>query len=670
MEAQWGEKVRAWEEAYRRKQRIIVLSIFAVIALVVAVYFLYPVVKAQMAQKAAQEAAQEAKIQHYERGHAYLEEGDLAAAAEEFWLAGDYKDAQQHSGELNYDFAQQYLDEGKVTYAAVTFGKAGNYQDAREKAYSLWALFADRKVISSTHDVAGWINPDGTAEVLGNEVARSDDGVCDVSGWTDLVDIFIRNGLAIGLRSDGTAMYNTYNSNLEYVTTQLKWTDIVSIGFTYGHIVGIKADGSVKVYCPMAGQCTMEQTAANWTDVIDICGITGILVGLRADGTLIFANCEKYFEDTLGIQAFQEDLLNLENVVAIDNYEDDAAVIYLEDGSTRYLGAEYYFSEDYCVSLPKGLVTKEAPKHDLALIAAAFPDRRAQYYEKAQAYLEQGDIANAAMAFGKAKDYEDAAQQAAQLWKQVTPMPTFGIYGNAVVAVKQDGTLATAGNLPDELPEMEGVVGGTYNSRHGYALLNFDGTVSCSEDVYWPAWSNVVQITRMEDRGFLLALQADGTVRCTYGDYEFEYVSSYSSYIDEVANWVGIVDVAGGFEYICGLRSDGTVVMAGVEFAETDLSGWKDVVDIAVGGIFIYGCKSDGTVLVTKRGGVYPGEDHSFGQKVENWTDIVAIEATDEFVVGLKADGTMVIACAEEFREKQVLTAEVEAMEGLSVPKR
>lgn len=65
-----------------------------------------------------------------------------------------------------------------------------------------------------------------------------------------------------------------------------------------------------------------------------------------------------------------------------------------------------------------------------------------------------------------------------------------------------------------------------------------------------------------------------------------------------LADWSSIVDVRLTSRYVLGLRSDGTVLLAGIgDQVDLDVSGWRDVVAIGAGNDWCVGLLSDGTLV-------------------------------------------------------------------------
>lgn len=104
----------------------------------------------------------------------------------------------------------------------------------------------------------------------------------------------------------------------------------------------------------------------------------------------------------------------------------------------------------------------------------------------------------------------------------------------------------------------------------------------------------------------------------------------------DVSSWDDIIAVSAGGYHTVGLKSDGTVVATGFnEDGRCNVSEWKDIVSVSAGGYHTVGLKSDGTVVAT-------GFNDDGRCNVSEWKDIVAVSAGYDCTVGLKADGTVV----------------------------
>lgn len=156
-------------------------------------------------------------------------------------------------------------------------------------------------------------------------------------------------------------------------------------------------------------------------------------------------------------------------------------------------------------------------------------------------------------------------------------------------------------------------------------------------------WQHVEQIAGF-DYG-VLALYPDGRLTCVY--YEAEtLMQDYWG----VSDWNGLAAVDCGdrsvrFEgaqgvylrpMLVGLRTDGTVCTLPVhQLPETQ--AWSGITSVKAGWDFIIGLRGDGTVAAT--GGAY-----DIAEQVAQWTGITAIDASMHYCVGLRADGTLVFA--------------------------
>ena len=85
-----------------------------------------------------------------------------------------------------------------------------------------------------------------------------------------------------------------------------------------------------------------------------------------------------------------------------------------------------------------------------------------------------------------------------------------------------------------------------------------------------------------------------------------------------------------------GVRTDGTVITE-PSFLEDQLGEWTDIVDICVSYDYVMGLKKDGTVVMA------PFKD-GVAMDVSHWRNIVDIGAGSDWCVGLKDDGTLVFA--------------------------
>ena len=254
-------------------------------------------------------------------------------------------------------------------------------------------------------------------------------------------------------------------------------------------------------------------------------------------------------------------------------------------------------------------------------------------YQKAQSFVDQGDIKQAAMSYGRIFDYRDAKERSLEIWNQIIPEHYTVTAGDShTVGLKTDGTVLAVGWNYRGLCDVDNwtnIVSVVAGGDHTVGL-KADGTVvaignnddgQCDVD----NWTDIVSI--VAGGNHTVGLRADGTV-VAVGDNENGQC--------DVENWTDVVKVVAGFQHTVGLKANGTVVAVGWnESGQCEVDIWTNIVAVAAGSYRTVGLKADGTVVAVG--------DNDYGQcNTDNWTDIVAVAAGQGHTVGLKADGTVV----------------------------
>jgi alpha-tubulin suppressor-like RCC1 family protein len=232
-------------------------------------------------------------VSQYKRAVEFQQNGDYEQAYVLFQkLEDSYKDSGARKEELArllYDKAQTYAENGETGRAAIAFNVLGDYQDAKQHSKDLWEQSTTREVISAgrMHTVA--LKADGTVIATGS----SEYGMCDVSGWSNIMAISAGGYHTVGLKTDGTVIAVGRNKYGECRVSD--WTNIVAISAGDTHTIGLKADGTVVATGDNDdGQCDVSA----WTDIVAISAGGSHTVGLRADGTVLavgdntFDQCE------------------------------------------------------------------------------------------------------------------------------------------------------------------------------------------------------------------------------------------------------------------------------------------------------------------------------------------------------------------------------------------
>lgn len=217
----------------------------------------------------------------------------------------------------------------------------------------------------------------------------------------------------------------------------------------------------------------------------------------------------------------------------------------------------------------------------------------AQTYAEAERLLAAGDIAHAAMTFGKITGYKDAWERSSALWREINPGKTIDTSGSHIVGLRRDGTVVATGE-------------------------NSSGQCNVSD------WSDVISIST--GRLHTVGLRSNGTVVATGYNNHGECILS---------DWKDIVAVAAGDMYTLGLHADGTVIAKGYSrYGRLDVENWTDIVSIAANEHTV-GLKADGTICVT-------GSYYVSKCDISGWNNIIKIDTFKADIVGLRADGTVV----------------------------
>lgn len=291
-------------------------------------------------------------------------------------------------------------------------------------------------------------------------------------------------------------------------------------------------------------------------------------------------------------------------------------------------------------------------------------------YSKAEKLYESGDIASAAIAFGKNAGWKDSRERSMELWKDVAQRDTISAGGQHTVGLYSNGTVAAAGSSYGGKSNFGGWGSLSALSAGGEHTvgLKFNSRVVATGDNYYGqcnvyTWTDIVAISAGDSH--TVGLKADGTVISTGNDEDGQCTLSTLTDINaisagnhhtvclkvdgtvvavgnneggqcNVSSWTDIAAISAGYDHTVGLKADGTVVAVGSNSSgKCDVSDWTNIIAINAGRDHTIGLKSDGTVVAV--GSNYRGQCD-----VSDWTDIVAISAGDGHTVGLKSDGTVV----------------------------
>jgi len=129
------------------------------------------------------------------------------------------------------------------------------------------------------------LKSDGTCVATGNNSYNQ----CDISTWTNIIKLYSGGNHTVGIYSDRTCVaigYNYYNQC--NVST---WTNIYQVSCGSSHTIGLKYDGT----CVATGSNSHNQCdVSTWTDIVQISAGQLHTIGLKSDGTCVATGDNSY----------------------------------------------------------------------------------------------------------------------------------------------------------------------------------------------------------------------------------------------------------------------------------------------------------------------------------------------------------------------------------------
>ena len=262
-----------------------------------------------------------------------------------------------------------------------------------------------------------------------------------------------------------------------------------------------------------------------------------------------------------------------------------------------------------------------------------------QTYLKEQGYLS-----------GKADgDFGGGTEKAVKAFQEANGLEATGIIDGAtyyrLAGIPDPATLKP---MDPELFDVHTLDSGTIHvlglKEDGTCISVFIGDDDDKDDDYGQCnvegWKDIVSVSAGMYSS--LGLKSNGTVVAAGMDRDGQ---------TQVKKWNNIIDIAAGSQHSVGLKADGTVVAVGSnEENQLNVSGWTDIVDVATGNWHTLGIRRDGTVAATG--------NNEYGQcKVGDWTDIVSVDGGSWISVGLKKDGRVVYAGGWDSDDRAQLNA-------------
>lgn len=131
-------------------------------------------------------------------------------------------------------------------------------------------------------DIVG-VTADGTVVTTSKYLA-------DVEKWNNITSVSVGDNFVVGLQEDGTVLIAGFGaSGLNEVSG---WTDVVALDAEYKSVVGLKSNGSL-VYDSKESMY-WESDVLGWSDLVDVVAGFECVVGLKSDGSVLLSNEYRY----------------------------------------------------------------------------------------------------------------------------------------------------------------------------------------------------------------------------------------------------------------------------------------------------------------------------------------------------------------------------------------
>jgi alpha-tubulin suppressor-like RCC1 family protein len=469
-------------------------------------------------------------------------------------------------------------------------------------SYSVTANFRASFMIATGAGHTVGLRSDGRVLAVG----YNDFEQCNVGNWKDIIRVAAGGHDTVGLKSDGTV--DAVGWNQDGQCNVGGWTDIVQVACGDTHTVGLKSDGTVvAVGWNGYGQCNVRA----WKNIIQVAADYVETVGLKSDGTVVCVGYNSYGQCNVGGWT---DIVQVAtgtgHTVGVKKDGTVVAIGWNENGQCNVGGWTDIVQVDAGQSYTVGL------RSDGTVVAVG----RNEYGQR------------------NVGGWTDIIQVAA---------------GNGhTVGLKSDGTVVAVGyNYYGQCD-----IGWTLITHEGwYSLIipsTFGGSVTePGEGIFTHAANTTVTLVAQPEEGYQFVRWSGDVETIDNVNAAATTITMYNSYfITAIFGWFDITQVAAGWYFTVGLKSDGTVVAVGNNYnGQCNVGNWTDIIQVAAGDFHTVGLKSDGTVV-----GVgaevpeflefpeVPEEFYPGPCDVGNWTDITQVAAGGSHTVGLKKNGTVV----------------------------
>ena len=261
-----------------------------------------------------------------------LESGDIANAAMRFYYAAGYKDAAERSFALwDQLLPKQTISAGGGSMAVLQDGTvvaAGDWSTYRNNLASALPDMTAVIEVSYGAYVAAFLKADHTVEYV--DLISGKRETC----WKGIVKVSADGYTVLGLRADGQVLYETIYSDVAFVNwDDSSWTDIVDVDMGVGYAVGVKADGTAVAAWDY--ETSLDISAlSGWSGIVSVSAGCDYVYGLKSDGTVVTCAIGSDFRRELGSVSNWKDIVAISagwnnvvglksdgSVVAIDLFE-------------------------------------------------------------------------------------------------------------------------------------------------------------------------------------------------------------------------------------------------------------------------------------------------------------------------------------------------------------
>lgn len=209
----------------------------------------------------------------------------------------------------NDDFIFGIKMDGKiVSYGDLHQSNVSSDSEYNHYSVDSWEQVVDMKVSSAGFHVAALLM-DGTV----NDSYMHSSMSLDVSEWKNIIQIEIDEDVIVGLTADGKVLYETsqYRSWSAEEESEIEekvkaevatWTDIIEVKLLEDWVVGLKANGTVLYEKISSDLVASSLNLDTWKNIkaIYTCG-GNTLIGIKSDGTAMIneSNSERHHDISL-----------------------------------------------------------------------------------------------------------------------------------------------------------------------------------------------------------------------------------------------------------------------------------------------------------------------------------------------------------------------------------